>query len=189
MSNFRFIHKDLDVSNILQQVLDNPTDWKSVSTYEHTGGDKDPPGFLPMIMAVVKDGENPKNSELLAMTPLAEHYPAIFNWLKSQGITRMARSAFFKLPVNSCVATHIDDGTYYLTKDRFHLSLQGRYLYTVDDEEHIIEPGTFFWFDNKKPHSALNVDSVDRITFVFDVPHDLDHPANSKIYFSTPVDL
>jgi quercetin dioxygenase-like cupin family protein len=68
------------------------------------------------------------------------------------------------------VSTHIDDGAYYLTRDRYHLSIQGDYEYTVDGESRIIRPGTFFWFDNKKPHSAKNVSDVDRLTLVFDVP-------------------
>ncbi len=63
-----------------------------------------------------------------------------------------------------------------LKKDRYHLSLQGKYKYECNGEEHIIEPGTFFWFSNKLTHSALNVGDVDRITFVFDVPHNKNNP-------------
>lgn len=180
MSNFRFIHTGLDVSKILNQVLANPNDWQAVSTFKNIGGDMNPYGFLPMVMAVVKQGVSPKDSELLLDTPLKPKYTELHNWLNEQGITETARAAFFRLKPGDGVGRHIDDGTYYLTKDRFHLSLQGRYLYEVDGEEHIIEPGTFFWFDNKKPHSAANIDTVDRLTFVFDVPYSLDHPANSR---------
>ena len=180
MSNFRFIHHDVDVSSIVAELAQHEDDWQAVSTYENIGGSKKPYGFLPMVMAVVGENENPKNVEAVMMTPLAQHYPALWDWLATQGITQIARAAFFKLQPHECVYEHIDDGTYYLTKDRFHLSLQGRYLYTCGGEEHIIEPGTFFWFDNKKPHSARNISDVERLTFVFDVPHALDHPANSR---------
>lgn len=180
MSNFRFIHYDVDVSAILTELEKHTNDWKAVGTYENIGGSKDPYGFLPMVMAVVGPDENPKNVEALMMTPLAKHYPSLWSWLATQGITQVARAAFFKLAVNDQVLEHVDDGTYYLTKDRFHLSLQGTYLYTVGGEEQIIEPGTFFWFDNKKPHSAKNIANVERLTFVFDVPHSHPHPANSR---------
>jgi len=180
MSNFRFIHTGLDVSKIRDQVLANPQDWQAVSTMKNIGGNLNPYGFLPMVMAVVKQGVSPKDSEMLADTPLKPKYTELYAWLNGQGITQTARAAFFKLPVGGSVGKHIDDGTYYLTKDRFHLSLQGRYLYNVDGEEHIIEPGTFFWFDNKKPHSAKNIGDIDRLTFVFDVPYSLDHPNNSR---------
>ena len=56
------------------------------------------------------------------------------------------------------------------------MSLQGKYKYECNGEEHIIEPGTFFWFSNKLPHSAVNVADEDRITFVFDVPHNKNNP-------------
>ena len=62
------------------------------------------------------------------------------------------------------------------TKDRYHLSLQSRYHYTVGDEEMIVETGTFFWFNNKLPHSAHNIGDVDRISLVWDVPHNKHNP-------------
>ena len=61
---------------------------------------------------------------------------------------KIRRCAFLSLPVGEIVGTHIDEGTYYLTKDRYHLSIQGKYKYTVGDETMIVEPGTFFWFNN-----------------------------------------
>ena len=40
----------------------------------------------------------------------------------------------------------------------------------------IVEPGTFFWFNNKLPHGAKNIGNVDRISLVFDVPHHRKNP-------------
>ena len=179
-SNFRFIYRNLDISKIRDKVLANEQDWQAVSTYKNIGGDKNPYGFLPLVMAVVPEGQNPKNVEGLYKTPLYKKYREIRLWLRDQGISQTARAAFFRLKPGDGVGQHIDDGTYYLNKDRFHLSLQGRDRYEVDGEVHIIEPGTFFWFDNKKQHSALNIDSVDRVTFVFDVPWSVKHSANSR---------
>ena len=179
-SNFRFIHTNLDVSKIRDKVLANEQDWQAVTTYKNIAGDLNPYGFLPLVMAVVKKDESPKNSEGLVKTPLYKKYREVRLWLRDQGISETARAAFFRLKPGDGVGRHVDDGTYYLEKDRFHLSLQGRYLYEVDGEEQIIEPGTFFWFDNKKPHSAANIDAIDRLTFVFDVPWRIKHPANSR---------
>ena len=68
----------------------------------------------------------------------------------------------------------------YQDKDRYHLSLAGTYEYTVGDEKIIVEPGTFFWFYNKIPHSAINVGEVDRVTLVWDVPHNKKNPHHSS---------
>ena len=63
-SNFRFIEKNIDVSKILNQVLSNSQDWKAVSTYKNISGDLEPYGFLPLVMAWVKEeGVSPKDTE------------------------------------------------------------------------------------------------------------------------------
>lgn len=175
MSNFRFIETGIDVSKILKQIEDK--DWQAVSTYSKIGGQKNPYGFLPLIMGMVRNADdNPKNSDLQRRTPLYDKYTEVRKYLKKYDIRETSRAAFFRLNPNHSVGRHIDDGTYYATRDRYHLSLQGTYLYEVDGEEIQIEPGTFFWFDNKKYHSAWNNGTVDRITFVFDVPHSPKNP-------------
>jgi mannose-6-phosphate isomerase-like protein (cupin superfamily) len=46
----------------------------------------------------------------------------------------------------------------------------------VGDEEVIVEPGTFLWFNNKLPHGTENIGDCTRITFVIDVLHGPDNP-------------
>lgn len=177
MSNFRFLGRNEPYQPVLQQVLDNPDDWNEVSTYDNIAGNLKPYGFLPLVMAVVQSaGDNPKDTELQQFTPLYHKYTEIRNWLISKNITKISRAAFFRLEIGGSMGSHTDDGKYYLTRDRYHFALQGEYLYEVDGEEHIITPGTFFWFDNKKVHSAQNIADVDRITFVFDVPKSPNNP-------------
>lgn len=178
MSNFIFIKRNIDVSAVLAQLKEYESDWKEVSTYESTGGTKDPYGFLPLVMALTNaEFPMPKNTDLLQPTPMFERHTEIKKLVWSLGVKKFSRAAYFKLAVGGGIGNHIDDGTYYLNKDRYHLSLAGRYLYNVDGEEHIIEPGTFFWFDNKKYHWAKNIHPTDdRLTFVFDVPHSKDNP-------------
>ena len=128
-------------------------------------------------MAVVKKmGDDPKNSEFQENTPMYHTYREIRRWLKTYKLHRHSRAAFFRLKPGDSVGRHVDDGTYYLTRDRYHLSLLGTYEYTVGEEMHIIEPGTFFWFNNKEYHSAYNNGNIDRVTFVFDVPKSKRNP-------------
>lgn len=176
-SNFRFIAR-FDPDPILKQVYDNWGDWKMIAGMgSNIGGDKNPLGFLPLTMGVQFSPEhNIKDSELQKNTPVYSKYTEIIKFLNSHGITKHNRAAFFKLPVGGKVLRHIDDGSYYLTKDRYHVSLQGKYRYCVGDECHVIEPGTFFWFNNKIPHDAENVGDNERITFVFDTPHSENNP-------------
>lgn len=181
MSHYRFIDRNVDISPILSQLKEQSQDWLAVSRFDNIGGNTNPRGFLPLVMAVVQPGQNPKDVEAIQNTPLFSRYTSVHEWLATWGIQRTARMAFIRLEPGQTNGRHIDEGQYYLTKDRYHLSLQGRYRYQVGDEVHIIEPGTFFWFDNKIPHSSTNISDVDRIALVFDVPHSPNNPHHSYI--------
>ena len=52
MSNFKIWETNLDVSKILNQVLNNPEDWQAVSKMENIAGDLKPYGFMPLVMAL-----------------------------------------------------------------------------------------------------------------------------------------
>ena len=83
------------------------------------------------------------------------------------------------LPAEEMVGAHIDEGTYYLDKDRYHLSITGQYQYFVGEESIVVDPGTLLWFNNKMPHGTVNTGDVTRIIFVFDVPHSPNNPQHS----------
>lgn len=180
-SNFIFIEKSEPVQDILSELEANDHLWKMVSTMSNVGGKKDPYGFLPLTMGMILDPSAAiKDSEHQQNTPAWNVFHSVHSFWKKYNIHSTSRCAFFRLPVGGEVLSHIDDGKYYLTRDRFHLSLQGEYEYTCGDEFHLITPGTFFWFDNKKPHSAKNVGDVNRLTLVFDVPHSPLNPQHGK---------
>jgi len=173
MSYFRFIEKNIDtkiINNILSEI--RKKDWHVAGKLPGAAGMLDPYGFLPLTMAVVKTAtDDPKDTELTQNTPMFYKYKETRKWLESWNCENHSRCAFFKMLPGGSLGMHIDEGKYYLSRDRYHLSLQGTYEYTVGNEMHIIEPGTFFWFDNKIEHMSHNISSVHRISLVFDVPH------------------
>lgn len=176
MKKFRFIETGIDTKPFLEELKKNDSLWQMVNQMQDIGGDLDPPGFLPLTMGVQTKYITIKNSDYQKNTPAYEKFPVLREWLKNHNANDHSRAAFFRLPPGGQVLKHIDDGEYYLDKDRYHFSLQGEYLYWVDGESYIIKPGTFFWFDNKVMHSADNISTVDRITFVFDVRHSPNNP-------------
>lgn len=177
--NFLFLDYNARITEIADELERNKALWNMVSQLEGTAGDLKPPGFLPLAMGVQEPGKRIKDSEGVRATPAAMKFPALFKELAAYGFTGFARCAFFKLAVGGGVRTHIDDGSYYIGKDRFHLCIQGKYEYQCADEIKIIEAGNLFWFDNKKLHRALNVDTIERLTFVFDVPYAISPIRNS----------
>lgn len=189
MKNIRIIETGIDVSGIVQQLESYPEDWGNVSRLKGTAR-QDPhtklvtSGVLQLVMGGVSSpDEFVGNTEITLPTEATQRHTEIQRFLQSR-FRSVGRCAFLRTPVGQITGKHIDEGTYYHTKDRYHLSITGKYRYTVWDngdddttkEVVEIEPGTFFWFDNKKNHMAENISNVDRIAFIFDVPMSTDNP-------------
>lgn len=184
MSNIKILKTGVDVSRILEQLKQHSEDWGAVRKIEGSHNVVDDFGFpeveagvLQLVMgAVENEGDYVGDSEWCVPTPAYDHHTAIVNWLEANGYDNFCRCAFLSLPVGGSVGTHVDVGDYYLSKDRYHLSIQGRYKYTVGDESVVVEPGTLLVFNNKLPHGTENLGDCVRITFVFDVPHSRTNP-------------
>lgn len=182
----KIIETGIDVSKVLDQLQKYPEDWGSQKKIENTE-QLDPTKYLITadVLQLIMGGINKKDeyvgdTEVCIKTPAFEKHTEILNIVKKKfkNIDKLKRCGFLGLPVGQEVGSHTDFGTYYLNKDRYHISIQGRYLYSVDDEQVIVEPGTFFWFNNKLNHSAVNIGDDVRITFVFDFLKHKSNPHN-----------
>ena len=181
MDNIRIIKTGINVSKIKSQLEKYKDDWgnqKQLDSVEQL--DKDiytiRAGVLQLVMgAISKPGEMAYNTELCIKTSAYDRHTEIVNFMRRH-FHAHSRCGFLSLPVDDIVGQHIDIGSYYQTKDRYHLSIQGRYEYTVGGETYTVEPGTLLWFNNKLMHGTKNVGDCTRITFVFDVPHSKRNP-------------
>jgi hypothetical protein len=186
MANIRIIRTGINVDAIKRQLEEYPGDWGLQQRLPGTAQQDPklyytPANVLQLVMGGIEyHGQWVGDSEICVQTPALKNHTEIVAFLK-ENFHAVRRCAFFEIPVGHKVARHIDEGTYYASKDRYHLSISGRYQYTVWDSDDtaetiIIEPGTLFWFDNKKPHESENIADVSRIAFIFDVPKDPRNP-------------
>ena len=181
MKNIRIIKTGINVSKILKDLDNNPQDWN----YQKDLSDTkilDPHVYITtaaVLQLVIGTISNPDeyvfDSEGCIPAPAYHRHNAAIGFLK-RNFKDFKRTGFLLLPPGGETGSHIDFGKYYLTKDRYHLSIQGTYEYVVGDEKIIVEPGTLFWFNNKLEHSAKNIGTVNRIALVFDVPHSKNNP-------------
>lgn len=186
MKNIRIIKTGINVSKIQRQLDQHDSDWgiqKGLDGVEL----QDPEKYatvvdvLQLVMGgIEKTGQYVGDTELCYPLQTITRHTEIVAFLKRH-FHAVRRCAFFKIPVGHQVDRHVDFGTYYLDKDRYHLSISGRYQYTVYDDDGtaetvVIEPGTLFWFDNKKEHESKNIADIPRVAFIFDVPHDKSNP-------------
>jgi mannose-6-phosphate isomerase-like protein (cupin superfamily) len=178
MRNIRVLDTGIDVSGVLRQLKEYPEDWGAQTKISGVGDLVDEWGFpklgagvLQLVMgAVEREDQFVGDSEMCVPTPSFHRHTEVLKIL-SRYVKDVSRCGFLSLPVGGKVGTHIDIGSYYQTRDRYHLSIQGKYKYHVGDEEIEIEPGMLIWFNNKLPHGTENTGDVTRITFVFDVKY------------------
>ena len=185
MNDIRIIKTGINVSKILQQLEEYPEDWGSQSKMENAdsllnyGFQELSADVLQLVIGGVENTDQfVGDTDICIPTPAYDKHTHMVRFLK-RNFSGFKRCGFLSLPVAGVVDSHIDQGTYYLDKDRFHLSIQGTYKYHCGDDEVIVEPGTLLWFNNKKQHGTLNVGDCVRITFVFDVPHKKNQPYHS----------
>ncbi|NBX72049.1 hypothetical protein EBQ91_03950 [bacterium] len=179
----KIIKDKIDVSKVIKQLKKYSEDWGSQQKLENVEL-KDPHthttsvDVLQLIMGgIEKPGQLVGDSEICTKTPAYQHHSEIRKILKKEfGGQEIHRCGFLSLPIDEIVGAHIDEGTYYLTRDRYHLSISGRYQYFVGNETVIVDPGTLFWFNNKLPHGTVNIADEVRITFVFDILHSPNNP-------------
>ena len=181
--NIILLKTDIDVSKIRKQLDEFKSDWGSQKGLGNTEI-QDPHKYittvdvLQLIMGgLEKPGQYVGDSEICTKSPAYKNHTAVIEYL-NQYFSDIRRCGFLALPPNEIVGAHIDEGTYYLDKDRYHLSIQGTYRYFVGNQALNVGPGMLFWFNNKLPHGAANTGDETRITFVFDVPHSPDNLQN-----------
>lgn len=182
MDNIRIIKTGINVSKILKQLQDHPEDWGAVRKVDGAqsmldrGFPEVEAGVLQLVMGAVSNpNEYVGDTELCVPTPSCKNHTEVLKFLQRH-FKRWSRCGFLSLPIGGSVGKHIDIGNYYQTRDRYHLSIQGTYIYSVGDESVTVEPGTLLWFNNKLPHGTQNIGDNVRITFVFDVPHNKRNP-------------
>ena len=178
MTNIRIIKKGIDVSKVIEQLEQYSDDWyiqrKGTDTLLERGYADIEVGNLQLIMGAVKKKEDfVGDSQISRPTAAYQRHTEVIKIIKRElRGAEIHRCGFLLLPVDGYVGAHIDEGTYYKTRDRYHLSIAGQYQYFVGNESVIVDPGTLLWFNNKMPHGTVNLGDETRITFVFDMPHE-----------------
>lgn len=107
-------------------------------------------------------------------TPESRRFPHISRFLKQfakEQNSQLGRAMIVRLAPNGRVDEHIDEGTYYERRDRYHFVLQslGGSILNSGGESITMREGELWWFDNSQPHSALNPAGDWRIHVIFDM--------------------
>lgn len=110
----------------------------------------------------------------ITKTNMFDRYPSLTGFLQSfsdeVGKGWLSRAMIVRLQPGKQVYPHIDMGSYYLFRDRYHLVLDsdGSRM-KVHGEESTWHNGELWWFNNNLNHEAYNDSDKWRIHVIFDV--------------------
>ncbi|PLK48576.1 aspartyl/asparaginyl beta-hydroxylase domain-containing protein [Uliginosibacterium sp. TH139] len=175
MLNFELQEALIDVSEIKNELKINDESWKfDVSRQAKIKVQRETEAIF--LRAADRGDASVATEEVHASkdSPLAPLFPNTMHFLSTQAEIRNAelgRALFAKLEPGGQVYSHIDRGSYYACRDRYHLvisSADGSPM-VCGDEEAVMREGELWWFDNKKPHEAFNRSSSSRIHLIFDL--------------------
>src|ERR1700691_3075186 len=83
----------------------------------------------------------------------------------------LSRATIVRLKPKSKVFRHVDAGSYYFVRDRYHIVLYssaGSVMVSGNEQVRMRE-GELWWFDNKQYHEAHNESEEWRIHYIFDL--------------------
>jgi Aspartyl/Asparaginyl beta-hydroxylase len=117
---------------------------------------------------------NKNEVQASAETKYAKEFPAtmaalaaIADLLKGE----LSRALYTRLLPQSRVYRHIDEGSYYALRDRYHLVINspGGSILICEDEQLTLYEGQLWWFNNHLPHESMNCSTLWRTHLIFDL--------------------
>ena len=174
MENFILIEKDIDVTAIAAELQRNEAAWLAdVSRQKKTHCQRETESIF--LRAAKKTDPTQAVADIQETRDclLSPQFPATMGWLAGVAVSQrgeLGRALFAKLQPHGRVYPHIDHGSYYALRHRFHLVMKSQgSLMHCDGEEVVMQEGELWEFNNKKRHEASNTSSESRIHLIFDL--------------------
>ncbi|MGJ5079413.1 aspartyl/asparaginyl beta-hydroxylase domain-containing protein [Bradyrhizobium sp. HKCCYLS3013] len=174
MKYFRLVQKEINVAPLLAEIDGQETVWlANTSRQDKIRVQRDTNTIFLRNAVVRPDLLINENQESVA-TGMSAHFPLAMGFLAKAAElfnSSLSRATIVRLKPRSSVGVHIDVGSYYLIRNRFHLVLKspsGSVLRSGNEEVRMRE-GELWWFDNKQHHSAFNESNEWRIHYIFDL--------------------
>ena len=174
MKYFKLIRSGIDIGPLLEEVRSQEHAWLlNTSRQDKIRAQRDT-NTIFISGPVPRPDLNVNENQESRFTAVAELFPKAVAFMT--GAARdmnchLSRATIVRLKPQSRVSRHIDAGSYYLLRDRFHLVLYssaGSVLMSGGEQVRMRE-GELWWFDNKQYHEAHNESDEWRIHYIFDL--------------------
>jgi len=174
MRFFRLITSGIDVEPFLAEIRANENAWTLNESRQQTNRAHRDTNTIFIRSAVRRTDLSIHENQESEFTQLARSLPDTVRFLKSFARNRgarLSRAAVVRLKPRSKVHRHVDAGSFYFIRDRYHLVLQsaaGSLMFS-GNESVLMRHGELWWFDNKQFHEARNESDQWRIHLILDL--------------------
>ena len=174
MKYFKLIRSGIDVAPLVEEVYSQDQAWLlNTSRQDKIRVQRDTNTIFlsgPAARPDLNVNEN-QESNLTGVSALFPKAVTFMTGVAREMNSQLSRATIVRLKPKSQVSRHIDAGSYYLIRDRFHLVLYssaGSVLMSGGEQVRMRE-GELWWFDNKQYHEAHNESDEWRIHYIFDL--------------------
>lgn len=174
MRFFRRIEENVDISSLLAEVQGNEPAWLIDTTRQSRIACQRETEVIALKKALPRPDLTLRENQESERTAVSDRFPKAMRFLSAfaqQMNAQLSRATIVRLKPRSEVSWHIDAGSYYFIRDRYHLvldSLAGSLLRCADEAVRM-RSGELWWFDNKQVHMARNESDAWRIHYIFDL--------------------
>lgn len=187
MRYFKLIKSGVDIQSLMREVELNEWAWQVSTTRQEIVTVQREAQIIHIRSMIKRNDVDGDDNQVEDWTKTSDSFPLasklMFDFAKSVNGT-LSRAGIVRLKPKGKVYPHIDRGTYYFIRDRYHLVLKSPLgsLLTSGNETVRMQEGELWWFDNKEYHSALNESDEWRVHYIFDVlPHQLSSLAKNPL--------
>ena len=174
MKFFKCIRSGIDVAPLLAEIQEQEHAWLiNTSRQDKIGVQRNTNTIFIRSAVSRSDLELNENQESTA-TAASALFPkalALMTEIAQELNAQLSRATIVRLKPKSQVYRHIDTGSYYLLRDRYHLVLRSATgsVLASGDEQVRMQEGELWWFNNKQYHEAINDSNEWRIHYIFDL--------------------
>jgi outer membrane protein assembly factor BamB len=174
MKYFKLIRSGINIAPLLEEVDSHEHAWSIDTGRQDRIRVQRDTNSIFISAAVHRPDLRINENQECRLTAASKFFPralALMTEFAQEMNCHLSRAAIVRLKPRSQVFRHIDEGSYYFLRDRFHLVLRsstGSVLMSGGETVRM-QAGELWWFDNKQFHESHNESDEWRIHYIFDL--------------------
>jgi outer membrane protein assembly factor BamB/orotate phosphoribosyltransferase len=188
MNFLKLIRSEINIVPLLEEIMGQEQAWQINTSRQDKINVQGDTNSIFISRAVRRPDLKANENQESEFTKISQLFPRAVEFMTSIAAemnASLSRATIIRLKPHSKVSSHIDKGSYYLIRDRYHLVLNSPKgsMMLCGDEKVYMQPGELWWFNNKQYHEAANESDGWRIHYIFDLlPDAYRHMAVNAAY-------